>query len=76
MRAGDLVVPNIRLVEPLSVEIDHFALCISEDSRPLTDGKHGIEVTAVLQALGSSMLSGGMTVEVEYPSLTTKKLKS
>ena len=72
VRAGDLVVPNIRLIEPLSVEIDHFSTCIKESSRPRTDGIHGIEVTAVLQALECSMLADGVTVQVEYPDMPAK----
>jgi predicted dehydrogenase len=72
VRAGDLVVPNIRLIEPLSVEIDHFATCILENLQPNTDGYHGIEVTAVLAALERSMAMGGETVQVERPDLTAK----
>ena len=72
VRAGDLVIPNIRLTEPLSVEIDHFVTCIVENNRPRTDGYHGIEVTAVLQALACSMAADGVTVQVEYPDVPAK----
>ena len=69
LRAGDVVIPNIRLVEPLSVEIDHFVNCIRNSDQPLTDGRHGLEVTTILEALTRSMQNGGCPVPVEYPEL-------
>ena len=67
IRAGDLVIPNIRLVEPLSVEMAHFVDCIREGRTPLTDGRHGVEVTCILAALTRSMKNGGNAVPIEYP---------
>jgi predicted dehydrogenase len=67
LRAGDLLVPNVRLVEPLSVEIAHFVDCVRDGNPPMTDGRHGLEVTCILEALASSMKKGGDTVQVEYP---------
>ncbi len=69
LRAGDVVIPNVRLVEPLSVEIDHFVKCIRHGLDPLTDGRHGVEITAILEALTDSMQNGGHPVPVEYPEL-------
>ena len=68
IRAGDLVIPPLHLVEPLSVEIDHFVSCVLDHKVPLTDGRHGIEVLAVLEALSRSMVDNSrLTVEVVYP---------
>jgi predicted dehydrogenase len=67
LRAGDLVIPSVRLVEPLFVEIAHFLECIRDGRTPLTDGRQGLEVTCVLEALSRSMSSGGNAVPVEYP---------
>ena len=67
LRAGDLVVPSVRLVEPLSVEIGHFVDCVRDGAIPLTDGRHGLEVTCVLEALTRSMKNAGDAVPVEYP---------
>jgi predicted dehydrogenase len=67
LRAGDLVVPNTRLVEPLAVEIDHFVSCVLDTAAPVTGPRHGLEVTAVLEALDRSMRDGGASVPVEYP---------
>jgi predicted dehydrogenase len=69
LRSGDLVVPNLRLVEPLAVEIDHFVGCVLDSATPLTDPRHGLEVTAVLAALDQSMKDGGTSIPVEYPDL-------
>lgn len=66
IRAGDLVVPNVRLVEPLSVEVDHFVRCIQHNNSPLTDGRHGLDVITVLESLTHSMHHGGGVVSVEY----------
>jgi predicted dehydrogenase len=68
LRAGDLVVPNVKLKEPLAAEIDHFLSCVQTGETPLTDGNHAIEVTAVLEAMTRSMKSAGSTVAVDYPS--------
>jgi len=65
LRAGDLVVPKTRLVEPLSVEIAHFAKCCLENEVPRTGGRHAVEVIAVLEALERSMSNDGATYDVE-----------
>ncbi len=66
LRAGDLVIPNIRLVEPLAVEVDHFVRCIQHNESPLSDGRHGLETITVLESLAHSMHHGGGEVSVEY----------
>jgi len=67
LRAGDLVVPNVRLVEPLKVEIAHFVDCIRETKTPRTDASHGVDVVAALEATSLSMAEGGKTIEIAYP---------
>lgn len=66
IRAGDLLVPNINLIEPLSVELDHFIDCINNETLPRTDGRHGLEVVAILEAFSRSMLMDGCPEKVEY----------
>ena len=66
LRAGDLVIPNIRLIEPLSTEVNHFVECIQNGTSPLTDGRHGLDIITVLESLTHSMSHGGGTVPVEY----------
>ena len=76
IRAGDVVIPNIQLKEPLAAEIDHFVECITLDRRPLTDGWHGVEIVAILDALALSMAQEGRVVPVGYPDAPTPLLRS
>jgi len=68
VRAGDLVVPNIRLVEPLGVEIAHFAECMRTGGVPRSDGINGLRVVCVLEAMSRSMACDGARIEVDYPA--------
>ncbi|MBX9829351.1 MAG: Gfo/Idh/MocA family oxidoreductase [Xanthobacteraceae bacterium] len=70
LRAGDLVIPNIRLVEPLKVEIAHFIECIAQGKKPITDGVHGLDVVTVLECASRSMAADGKFLDIEYPSIT------
>lgn len=63
-RAGDLTVPNLRMKEPLAVEMQHFVDCVRHRSRPLTDAWSAVAVTAVLQACDRSLADGGSPVAV------------
>ncbi|MEE9296550.1 MAG: Gfo/Idh/MocA family oxidoreductase [Phycisphaerae bacterium] len=69
VRAGDLVIPNIGLKEPLAALITHFAQCVGEGRRPLTDGRSGLELLCILEALTRSMDQGGGMTEVDYTPL-------
>ncbi len=70
IRAGDLIVPNISLIEPLRVEIAEFARCIRESSQPRADGMNGLRVVCVLEALSRSMKADGAPIKVEYEDQT------
>ena len=70
IRAGDLIVPNISLIEPLRVEIAEFARCIRESSQPRADGMNGLRVVCVLEALSRSMKADGASIKVEYEDQT------
>lgn len=65
-RYGDIVSPHIRFEEPLALEMRHFVECVSNGSIPLTDGRSGLAVVAVLEAIDEALKSGN-TVEVRYP---------
>ena len=67
LRAGGMVSPQVRLVEPLSVEIAHFVDCCRTGSTPVTDGRHAIDVIAVLEAMERSMKADGAAMYVERP---------
>lgn len=66
VRAGDLVIPHVPLVEPLTVELAHFAECIRTGRRPISDGDSGLRVVRVLEAMSRSMQQGGARVTVEH----------
>lgn len=67
-RAGDLLIPNLRMPEPLSVECKHFVECLRTRARPLTDGWSGVAVTAALEAADRSLARGGAPEDVVIPS--------
>ena len=65
VRSGDLVVPNFQFIEPLKVECGHFVECIEQSKQPLSDGRSGLRVTAVLEAATDSMASRGLRVTLD-----------
>ncbi len=63
-RAGDILIPQINFLEPLSVECSHFIECIQDGKRPLSDGEDGLRVIRVLEAAEKSLKARGIPVEV------------
>lgn len=49
-RSGDVTIPAIKYREPLQLEIQHFVDCVNNKTRPLTDGRNGVEVVRILEA--------------------------
>lgn len=66
LRNGDIFVPHLRMKEPLAVELDEFVSSIAERRAPLTDGRHGLEVVAVMEAISKSIEKRGALQRVEY----------
>jgi len=64
LRAGDVLIPKVAATEPLKSECSHFADCIINDKKPLTDGVHGKQVVRVLEAAQQSINDDGRPVEV------------
>ena len=48
-RSGDVVIPKINWVEPLSTEIEHFMECILNGTPCLTDTAHAEKVVQILE---------------------------
>src|SRR6185503_7130272 len=48
-RTGDILLPQVKFVEPLRVEADHFADCIRNRRAPLTGIAHARTVVSVLE---------------------------
>jgi predicted dehydrogenase len=68
VRTGDMVAPKIAMREPLRLEIEHFVEAAREGFRPLTDGRNGRDVVAVLEAAQSSSALGGVPTQVRRDS--------
>jgi len=62
-RHGDIVSPRIAGDEPLLLENRHFVDCIRGEALPLSDGRSGLAVVAVLDAVDRAIATGS-TVEV------------
>ena len=57
-RYGDLIIPNIRLAEPLRQECNHFLECIRDGNDPWTSGEDGLRVIKILEAAERSLVNG------------------
>lgn len=73
-RHGDIVSPRLPTDEPLMLENRHFIDCIRGEATPLADGRSGLAVVAVLDAIDRAIASGatvpvGFTADV--PPLAT-----
>ena len=64
LRSGDILIPNVRMTEPLKVECQHFIDCIRTRTTPRSDGYDGLRVLRVLDAAQQSLKSGGRPVEL------------
>jgi predicted dehydrogenase len=58
-RYGDVVIPNIHLVEPLRLECQHFLDCIADCTQPQSSGRVGLEVVKTLEKAEKSLQNGG-----------------
>lgn len=63
-RVGDMLAPKLEDHEALALETEHFANCLINSERPLTDGKAGLEVVKILVASKKSLDKNGVPVEL------------
>jgi len=66
-RTGDIVSPHLESYEPLQAEMNHFLDCIQTGREPRTDGRSGLRVVRVLEAIERS-ISNSSHVEVMEPA--------
>ncbi|WP_312877791.1 Gfo/Idh/MocA family protein [Lentzea indica] len=64
-RTGDMVAPALVEREALRTMMAEFAASITEKRPPLTDGRAGLRVLAVLEAASESLRTGGVFVPVQ-----------
>jgi predicted dehydrogenase len=62
-RTGDVWSPNLDQTEPLARAVAHFAECIIEGKRPLTDGESGLRVVRMLEKAQRSIKSQGARID-------------
>jgi len=63
-RVGDMYAPKLDDQEALALETSHFAECLMNGKKPLTDGKAGLEVVKVLVASEESLKNKGAPVRL------------
>jgi predicted dehydrogenase len=63
-RVGDMVAPALPEGEALRAVMAEFAAAIVERRAPLTDGRSGLRVLALLEAASRSLADGGLFVPV------------
>ncbi|MHB1341588.1 MAG: Gfo/Idh/MocA family protein [Coriobacteriia bacterium] len=62
LRFGDISVPWVQMKEPLAIEVQHFLDCCRSGETPRSDGRDGLRVVRVLEAVDESMAAGGAPV--------------
>ena len=62
LRFGEIVAPYVKMSEPLSTEVQHFLDCCATGAVPRSDGRDGLRVVRVLEAVDESMAAGGAPV--------------
>jgi predicted dehydrogenase len=65
-RYGDVVIPNIRFIEPLRIECQHFLECIANHTRPQSDGWEGMKVVRILEVAERSLQQGGVEEAIDF----------
>ena len=61
------MIPKVHLGEPLRAQTAHFLDCVENREQPISDGRNGLEVVAILEAVQKSMQEDGAPVAVELP---------
>jgi predicted dehydrogenase len=64
LRFGDITIPNIKMVEPLRAEAEHFIQCIESREGPKTGGREGVAVVKILAAAQKSLKEKGYPVNL------------
>ena len=61
-RSGDMVAPALTEREALRTMVEEYATAIRTGAPPLTDGRSGLRVLAILEAASASLAAGGTMV--------------
>jgi predicted dehydrogenase len=63
-RTGDIVSPRIEAAEPLYLELEDFCAAILDGTEPRSSARVGIDVVQIIEAVDSSLESGGRRIEL------------
>lgn len=64
-RSGDMVAPALTEYEALLGVVREFAECVRTSREPLTDGRSGVRVLQILEAVDESLKRGGALVSLD-----------
>lgn len=67
-------VVDLKNLEPLKAECQHFLDCVATRTAPVSDGEEGLRVLRVLDACQRSLVSGGTVVDLAGHQCETKQL--
>ncbi len=67
IREGDIAIPRIPSVEPLSAELQHFVRVVRGDEEPRAPAADGVTVVRVLEAASRSLDAGGAAEPFQHP---------
>jgi predicted dehydrogenase len=65
VRFGDISIPRIANDEPLRLECQEFVDAISEEREPRCNGREGLAVVEVLEAMQASLDDGGRVMKLQ-----------
>jgi predicted dehydrogenase len=65
-RTGDVVIPRVDPLEPLSLELEDFAHAIRTGAEPRSNAALGLEIVAVIEAAEASLRRNGMPIDLAY----------
>jgi predicted dehydrogenase len=68
IRDGDIVIPKVPAREPLKEQVAAFVRACQTREQPVSDGRNGRRVVAVLEAATESLRRGGAPVDVRPAS--------
>jgi len=74
LRFGDITIPHLEMVEPLTLECRHFIDCIQTNREPKTDGRQGLEVVRILEAAQASLEKEGASLKLTSPGRDESKV--
>ena len=65
MRDGDIISPRIDISEPLKNQCRHFVECVTNNRRPLTDGREALRVVQIMTAIEQSIAQSGAPIQID-----------